>query len=220
MSTIPKHIMNLAVAYRDNKLLNKTEDFYDAVLYGYQLATDGLEQLMVCSECGHISTDELKEMQSCCPDSNLLPLRGFIKQWLEEIVTLKKEKIKLLNYELFPGRAELKEQLLRASDGREQEKDKAQLIQTLNIVNGLHELCKINNLKLQSSLKEKEEEIKSFREYMLIRIEELERELKEKDQEIERLKRILDEISSACNDNETSMELIRQIEQIIKNNNY
>jgi hypothetical protein len=45
MSTIPKDIMDLAVAYRDNKLLNKTEDFYDAVLYGYQLATDGREEL-------------------------------------------------------------------------------------------------------------------------------------------------------------------------------
>ena len=50
--------------------------------------------LKVCGECGYISTDELKENQSCCPNSNWLPLRVFVEQWrnrkdeLEEMIKL------------------------------------------------------------------------------------------------------------------------------------
>ena len=60
-----------------------------------------LENLTICSGCGHLSWDEIKPPhKACCPDSGCssdIPVRDFIFNIWEEVCKLKCEKAELIN---------------------------------------------------------------------------------------------------------------------------
>ena len=59
-----------------------------------------LENLTICSGCGHLSWDEIKPPhKACCPDSGCssdIPVRDFIFNIWEEVCKLKCEKAELI----------------------------------------------------------------------------------------------------------------------------